>query len=367
MSDSPPKVCRLTAAGRSAVAVVAARGADAGEIIARVFQPTGSRDVRRAKPGNVYFGHWRSTGEELVVCVTSQQWEVHCHGGIAAAPKVMEDLVTEGCHQVAPEDWVLAPGETPAINLAMRLLADAATPRVAGMLLDQARGAWSRAAEQLKLLLHEGQIDEALNLWKHWERIASCSTVFTRPWRVAIGGAPNAGKSTLLNALLGYERAVVWDQPGTTRDVVETLTVLDGWPILLWDTAGIRESEDLLEQEGARRAKRAVGQADVLLELVDLTDPRPMTWEVQQGAALQILRIGNKSDLLEASQRSALAQEHSLAMCMSANSAEDVAQLARQLVRQLAPYPPAPGDPLPVHPADREQLWEWRKQIADAS
>src|SRR5690606_16577637 len=72
----------------------------------------------------------------------------------------------------------------------------------------------------------------------------------TRPWHVALAGAPNVGKSSLLNAVLGYGRAIVFDQPGTTRDVLDAVTAIDGWPVRLTDGAGLRESVDALEAAG---------------------------------------------------------------------------------------------------------------------
>lgn len=87
--------------------------------------------------------------------------------------------------------------------------------------------------------------------------------------RVALAGPPNAGKSTLLNALIGREAAIVTDVPGTTRDVIEAPVVLDGIAFLFSDTAGLRESADAIEQEGVRRARRAVKEADIILWLGD--------------------------------------------------------------------------------------------------
>lgn len=373
MSVAVAEACWLTAAGRSAVAVVAVRGPGIGEMMARLFQPAGAerlarptrpRDVSRAQPGDVYFGHWRSTGEELVVCRTSRQWEVHCHGGVAAAPRVLGDLVTEGCQQVSAAAWELAPGASDSVNAALRLLARAATLRVASMLLDQSRGAWDRAAAEMAGLLSEGRWEEAGQRLERWERIAPCAKIFERPWRVAICGAPNAGKSTLLNALLGYERTVVWEQPGTTRDVVESCTVLDGWPVEIWDTAGIRETADPLEREGARRAQEAARRADLLIELVDLSDPqRTLLGDSDR----EILRVGNKLDLAAPDGSERLSEQWPLDLCISAASHEGVEKLGDELVRRLAPYPPAAGEPLPCLAADHQRLRDWRRQLDAAT
>ena len=85
----------------------------------------------------------------------------------------------------------------------------------------------------------------------------------TSPWRVVVAGPPNVGKSSLINALVGYHRAVVFDTPGTTRDVVTVGTAIDGWPVELSDTAGIRPSDDRLESR-VGRAIEQTRQADLV-------------------------------------------------------------------------------------------------------
>lgn len=111
---------------------------------------------------------------------------------------------------------------------------------------------------------------------------------------VAIIGAPNVGKSSLLNRLTGRERAIVSDIPGTTRDVLEIDFEVEGIPVRLADTAGIRKSEDLIEQEGIRRAEMAADDADLVLFVADAS--RPETWHVDHHVDLKLM---NKSDLVQ--------------------------------------------------------------------
>jgi tRNA modification GTPase len=94
----------------------------------------------------------------------------------------------------------------------------------------------------------------------------------TRPWQVVIAGRPNVGKSSLINALMGYQRAIVFDQPGTTRDVVTASTVIDGWPISLSDTAGLHDSNDELEAAGIGLAKERLARADLVVWVLDATE-----------------------------------------------------------------------------------------------
>ncbi len=111
---------------------------------------------------------------------------------------------------------------------------------------------------------------------------------------VAIIGAPNVGKSSLLNRLTGRDRAIVSDIPGTTRDVLEIDFEVEGIPVRLADTAGIRESEDLIEQEGIRRAEMAADDADLVLFVADAS--RPETWHVDHHVDIKLM---NKTDLVQ--------------------------------------------------------------------
>ena len=111
--------------------------------------------------------------------------------------------------------------------------------------------------------------------------------------RVAIVGAPNAGKSSLLNALLGYDRAIVSSEAGTTRDTVEEVLDFGGYPVRLIDTAGLRSEGSAIEKEGMARARQRMEEADVILELVDASESQP------ERLAIDALLVLNKSDLGE--------------------------------------------------------------------
>jgi tRNA modification GTPase len=114
--------------------------------------------------------------------------------------------------------------------------------------------------------------------------------------RLAICGAPNAGKSSLLNALLGMDRAIVSEQPGTTRDTIEEVANLHGFPFRIIDTAGLREGADAIEREGIHRTHRAVAAAEMVLEVVDATTGERVDLGPEAKGKPRVV-VYNKSDL----------------------------------------------------------------------
>ena len=119
--------------------------------------------------------------------------------------------------------------------------------------------------------------------------------------RIAIVGKPNAGKSSLFNALVKRDAAIVTEIPGTTRDVVRETIHLAGIPVTLADTAGLRETEDVVEREGVRRARAELAEADLVLWVVDVNDPEPGP---PPETSVPVLRIENKIDLASVQGRS---------------------------------------------------------------
>jgi tRNA modification GTPase len=115
--------------------------------------------------------------------------------------------------------------------------------------------------------------------------------------RTVLAGAPNAGKSSLLNCLLGNERAIVSEIPGTTRDTIEEVINLHGVPLRLVDTAGIREGEDVIEREGVARTRRMVENADLLVEVVDGSQPAGSRVTLPPESGAKHLLVLNKGDL----------------------------------------------------------------------
>lgn len=140
---------------------------------------------------------------------------------------------------------------------------------------------------------------------------------------VAIAGPPNAGKSTLLNRLARREAAIVSPLPGTTRDVIEVHFDLGGYPVTLLDTAGIRPTEDPIEQEGVRRAEARAADADLVLWLTDLS--APPAGAPESVAEAPVWRVGTKADLIDSD------QERRLHFTISATSGSGVEALSKAL------------------------------------
>ena len=173
------------------------------------------------------------------------------------------------------------------------------------------------------------------------ERAAEQGRVLHDGYTVVIAGRPNAGKSSLLNALAGHDAAIVTAIPGTTRDVLRERIDVDGLPVTLLDTAGLRESADLIEAEGIRRAEREIGRADRVLYLVDAADAAGV-------AALpaDLARLGERVPvsvvLSKADLRAAGTPSVPVAARVSAHTGEGLAAL-RALLKDAAGYRPSEG------------------------
>jgi tRNA modification GTPase len=156
---------------------------------------------------------------------------------------------------------------------------------------------------------------------------------------VVIIGAPNAGKSSLLNALARRDVAIVTDEPGTTRDLVEVVLELDGAKVRLTDTAGIRETTGKVELIGIEKARQKISAADMVLYLEDLGDPRPID-EVPAG----VVRVGTKGDLLPGSNQ---AHEKAYDHVVSTQSGDGIDQLLAAISSEAATAIGGAGDILP--------------------
>lgn len=188
---------------------------------------------------------------------------------------------------------------------------------------------------------------------------AKRARLFREGIRVAVVGRPNVGKSSLLNALLGMERAIVTEIPGTTRDTIEEMVSIEGFPVVLTDTAGIRETKDKVEQLGVERSKQAIRNADFVMFVYEAH----IGWTQEDEELYRELDckpslfVANKMDLGAAKD---IPKEHLLA---SALSGEGLDKLGKQLIREFETSPEIPL----VNERHVEDLQEAKKSLIHAA
>ena len=337
-------VAIATASGEAAIAITRLSGPDAPAIAARFFR--GARSPLSSGSHRILFGSildgagapidsvllsiFRAphsyTGEDVV--------EISSHGGPAIPRAILETLTAAGARPARPGEFTERAYRNGKLDLAQaEVVASMVRARSEGSLRAANAtlgGELSRRVEELDAelvsLLAEvesrldfpGDVTESADLALLAGRCATLAEPL-HGWlsrlpsarrreegvRVAIVGAPNVGKSSLLNALVGYDRAIVSAEPGTTRDTVEASIWLDGVELLLTDTAGWRETSDPVERLGVERAERAAVAADVTIHVRDCSRPEAEA-APRQGVASDPARAGvrievwNKSDLGEA-------------------------------------------------------------------
>lgn len=371
MNESATHVVVLTPGGRGAVATLLVEGPQAQEFVSRSFRPRVKRSLLAFNPGRIVFGNWsvdeaephdaakRFTGEELVVCrLDEQRVEVHCHGSRAAVDNIVTSLTRLGAVARSWQEHAQATASDATAAAANVALASALTERSASILLDQAAGALSVAVRDIDQLLAKAQLTKAVeHLHKLLER-APLGRHLTQPWKVVLSGSPNVGKSSLLNRLLGYERAIVFNQPGTTRDVVASLTSVNGWPIDLADTAGLRDSRDAIEHAGIEHAHQQLAEADLVLFVNDASVKEAHPALAELAASTAKLTVHNKVDLLD----KPLVDYDGIAT--SAVTGEGIGALRAAIARCLVPKVPEVGAPVPFT-ADQVQTLDQAREHAE--
>lgn len=337
-----PLTTLLTPAGRGAVATIVYEGS-AGRIDnARLFRAANGTPLDQQPINQILFGHWGSEpGEEVVLCRTSETLlEIHCHGGHAASDAILLDLSRLGCEHFRAWDYLERTQGT-FERQAAEALAHAPTPRTAAIIAHQTFGplrmALARLAHADTLPEERRDLIDGLLQWSNF------ATHLIEPWRVVIFGRPNVGKSSLMNALAGFERAIVLDSPGTTRDLVTAELALDGWPIRLTDTAGIRTDADELETLGINRAKTDLARADLRLFVLDRASvPTPEELAMIDESPTAII-VANKSDL-----ENVWGDALPPAVHISARTGDGLAMLIKKIVSQLVPTIPSAETAIPV-------------------
>jgi tRNA modification GTPase len=336
----PTRVALLTPPGRGALAVVGVAGPQAQGLVAECFMPRG-RPLAERPNGAIVFGRWRaddSPGEDLVVVLRRPDTiEVHCHGGLAASEAVIASLEQRGAVRQPWTDW-LRSGREPGIDIEAReALARVGGPRATRILCRQLAGGLQGELDRIAGLRAAGRHGEVAAAVDRLYRAARVGLRLTRPWRVVLAGRVNAGKSSLVNALAGHARAIVADEPGTTRDLVETRVVLGGWEVDLVDTAGWRTGPDemaglgVAERAGIAGAHAACEAADLVLHVVDAREP--LAESLWPGPAdVRRLLVRSQADRVAAA-----AAADGEAVVTSTVTGLGIEQLAARIVRELVP------------------------------
>ena len=343
----------MTPRGIGAIASCLVLGPAAFQMVNDCFSPRRKEPLTTADQGRVLFGRWLG-GEELLVSVQDDNSiEIHCHGGRAAVSGILKSLAGAGCQQCDDDqllDFLVA---DPLVRLASRLLPAALTPRTAGLLLEQYRGALSGPLRRILEDLERGELSAAQEALEQLLRFADLGRHLVKPWKVCLAGAANAGKSSLLNALLGYQRAIVHEWAGTTRDRVTAFTAVDGWPLELIDTAGMRDSSEPLELAGMELARLSMESADMVLFVIDASEPFAEQ-SLLPGGIEDPLLVLNKWDLVDAAAvaGSDLAEPPDPlpgrdGIRVSATEKWGIQRLLDHLSRRLVTAPAGPGQPVP--------------------
>ena len=268
-------------------------GPDSLEIVNAVFKGKKLKDLRRSESKRLYYGDIYSNGstiDEVIVNVLRGQdsftgedsVEINCHGGILAVKKILECIVSAGAKDVHWEELASRPLSNDKIDLikkeALLEIPKAKTKLGVKVLLDQYNGALSsfiqKAVKQIeKCDNNKEQLYDIKSKLKKILVTAAFGCAITTPQKLIITGKPNAGKSTLINALLKEDRLITHEEPGTTRDAIDEMIAIDGIPLTIIDTAGIRETDHEVEKLGVLESKRQLREADKIIMVFDNSKP----------------------------------------------------------------------------------------------
>lgn len=332
-----------TAMSASGIGIVRISGEDAMNVIARIYRSkNGRKNIKEVKTHTIHYGYiydGDETVDEVLVMVMrgpktytgEDTVEIDCHGGVYAMKRVLETVLKNGAQVAEPGEFTKRAFLSGRLDLsqaeAVMDVIQAKSEVALKSSVQQLKGSVLRAVKEIrgKLLHHIAYIETALDDPEHFDlegypqellevaeeqkkkvqkllSSADDGKMIQEGIRTVILGKPNAGKSSLLNFLVGEDRAIVTEIAGTTRDTLEEYISLHGISLRIIDTAGIRETEDVVEKIGVEKARQMAEKADLILYVVDSSQPL----DENDQEIMELLRgrksivIYNKTDLASA-------------------------------------------------------------------
>ncbi|WP_050613522.1 tRNA uridine-5-carboxymethylaminomethyl(34) synthesis GTPase MnmE [Bacillus testis] len=331
-----------TPMGEGAIAIVRLSGSDAFPIIDKIYSGPSQKKLSDAPSHTIHYGHLKDprtekTVEEVMVSVMrgpktftrEDVVEINCHGGIVSVKKVLNLVLSMGARLAEPGEFTKRAFLNGRIDLsqaeAVMDLIRAKTDRAMNVALNQMEGRLSTLIKKLRQeilevlahievnidypeyddveeMTHHMLIEKASYVDEQLKKLlqtAEQGKILRDGLSTVIIGRPNVGKSSLLNSLVHENKAIVTDVPGTTRDVIEEYVNVRGVPLRLVDTAGIRETEDIVERIGVEKSRAVLKEADLILLVLNYSEE--LTKEDEQLfeaiAGMDAIIIVNKTDL----------------------------------------------------------------------
>jgi tRNA modification GTPase len=360
-------VCSLlTPTGRGAVAVIALTGKTSTEVLEQAFAPVSGKPFSFHAKRNLVYGTWKPTDEDIMVCRTGNQcFEIHCHGGNTASAAIIEHLAENGIRLIEADSYREQEiGPWKASSLAA--LTKATTPRTAKLLLKQTN-LLPPAIDNLIQEIESGNGDRSATTIRQMLEWAPFGFHLTQPRVVVLCGQPNVGKSSLVNAIVGFQRAIVHDQAGTTRDVLTQQTAINGFPVALKDTAGLRSETDQaideIEAIGIKKALEQIESSDLTICVFDASLPwNPRDQELVETLTPSLI-VHNKIDIAVKPNETNLVRPDGLQV--SANTGEGIAALIQSIGQLIVPSFPKENSVYPISNQQTNRLREVLRLLED--
>ena len=376
MTNSEECICALATPAGGAIGIIRLSGSEAIRLTDKVFVSVSGKQLSAAKPNTLHYGEIKDkdghTIDDVLVSVFraphsytgEDSTEISCHGSRYILQQVLQRLIEVGCRQAEPGEYTRRAYMNGKMDLSQ---AEAVADLIAStnkathqMALSQLKGHFSSELTLLreKLLKMTSLLELELDFSDHEElefadrselralaaEIEKKITTLAHSFEtgnalkqgvpVAIVGKTNVGKSTLLNRLLHEEKAIVSNIHGTTRDVIEDTTLIDGITFRFIDTAGIRKTDDVVENIGIERTYQKMEEAKIVIWLLDALPTEAEIEDMKEkNQGKKLLMVFNKIDEISFDKAMLSSDEHVSILNISARTGENVSDLEQALVK----------------------------------